>query len=379
MHIAVLHTPDAHTTGNYFRKVLKREHKVTFLSDESAIRDIDLLSFDLPSYVKTESIDLLFCIDPVGKFFPMGLNRLACPTAIYLIDVHQDLASRLRLAAFFDYVFIAQCDYLDEFKHAGIDNVLWLPLACDPDFHGSRAFQEKKYDIGFVGHKGAGNGGRSEVLDILSSQFILNDLNRKYRPEEIGIIYSKSQIIFNWAINGDVNMRVFEALCSGRLLLTNRVKNGLEKLFSNKKHLVIYSNVEELLLLAQYYLDNPEEREMIAQAGQAEILAKHTYQHRTNQILSAIFGSGDSSSSAPARSWTAYRQWEAYAQILVDLRQPLATFRVFQYAFKQGEATFQLGIFVILASLRGINARVPLTPNAMRHRWIGLTTKNPLR
>jgi Glycosyl transferases group 1/DUF based on E. rectale Gene description (DUF3880) len=369
MHIAVLHTPDAHTTGNYFRKALAKEHQVTFLSHELAVGDIDRFSFNLPGYVETESIDFVLCIDPIGKFFPIGLNKLPCPTAVYLIDVHQELTSRLRLAAFFDYVFIAQCDYLDTFKSNGVANVYWLPLACDPDFHKGQEAQEKLYDIGFVGRKEAGNGDRSIVLDTLSSQFNLNDLNRKYRPEEIGIIYSQSQIIFNWAINGDVNMRVFEALCSGRFLLTNTVENGLDKLFSTKQHLGIYCGVEELLLLAQYYLDHPEERETIAEAGQAEVLAKHTYQHRSQQILSTVFGIGEPIASASARSWSAHKQWESYSQILVDLRQPLAALRVAQYALERGEATFKLGIYVIMAGLRAINSRIPLTPNAMCHRW----------
>jgi Glycosyl transferases group 1/DUF based on E. rectale Gene description (DUF3880) len=369
MHIAVLHTPDTHTTGNYFRKALAKEHQVTFLSHESAVGNTEHFSFDLLSCIQAKSIDLLLCIDPIGKFFPMGLNKLPCPTAIYLIDVHQDLNSRLRLAAFFDYVFVAQCDYMTTFKNNGIENVFWLPLACDPDFHSGRESQEKNYDIGFVGYKGAGNGDRSKVLDTLSSQFKLNELNRKYRPEEIGTIYSQSQMIFNWAINGDVNMRVFEALCSGRFLLTNEIENGLEKLFSDKQHFGLYRNVEELLVLAQYYLDNPEEREIIAKAGQVEVLAKHTYEHRTKQILSTVFGLREPIANTPARLWSAHRQWEAYAQILVDLRQPLAALRVAQYALERDEATFKLGIYVIMAGLRAINSRVPLTPNAIRHRY----------
>ena len=45
-------------------------------------------------------------------------------------------------------------------------------------------------------------------------------------------IYSASRIVFNRSIKDDVNMRVFEALASGSLLLTNDLAaNGQAELF----------------------------------------------------------------------------------------------------------------------------------------------------
>ena len=48
----------------------------------------------------------------------------------------------------------------------------------------------------------------------------------------MGRIYSESKIVLNASINGDLNMRVFEALTSGALLVTDRIENGLDTLFA---------------------------------------------------------------------------------------------------------------------------------------------------
>jgi hypothetical protein len=369
MFIAIDYIFEKHTTGNYFRQALKERNKVNYLSKHPNIRLKSYSDISVQKLLK-QPLDLLLYIDPVGCYFPLGLESLDCPTAIYLIDVHQNLEQRLQLAYFFDYVFIAQKDYLPIFRKKGITNVYWLPLACEPKTHGySSTTLEKIYEIGFVGNKGLVGSDRRKLLEKLETNFQLNDLNRKYLPEEIGDIYSQSHIVFNYCINGDVNMRVFEALCSGRLLLTNAIPNGLEDLFTDRKHLVIYHNPEELIELAHYYLARPNEREAIAKAGQAEVVTKHTYEHRTEQILATIFGQDKPQLVAPVRSWSAKKRWQAYAQVLSNLRQPQAILQITHQAWKQGEFSWNIAESGVKAALRAVNQKFPITPNAMRHRW----------
>ncbi len=369
MDIAVLNQVIRHTTGNYLRKYLGISHNVNYLSGNTEFVSLTKKKLYLQKLLSKNNSDLILYIDPVGNIFPIGLENIDCPTAIYLIDVHQNLKQRLQLAYFFDYVFIAQKDYLPVFKEKGISNVFWLPLACDPDTHGYLTGEkERLYDIGFVGNRGIVGTERRKLLDNLQQKFRLNDLNRKYLPEEIASVYNQSQMVFNWAVNGDVNMRVFEALCSGRLLLTNAIPNGLEELFENRKHLVIYHNSEELIELARYYLEHPDEREAIAKAGQAQVLAKHTYQHRTEQILATIFGCAKPLLVAPVRTWSAKKRWQAYAQVLMNLRQPLAVLLVTRQAWLQGEFSWRLLFTGVKAVLRYVNVRIPLTPYAVYHR-----------
>ena len=168
---------------------------------------------------------------------------------------------------------------------AGIKNVFWLPLACDPDIHG-KVEHEKKWDVGFVGTIPEAQNRRKILLERIGSRFNLS-CERKFM-DEMAEHYSRSKIIFNNAINNDLNMRVFEALCSGSLLLTDCASgSGLEEMFENRKHLIIYED-ENIESLVAHYLDNDKERELIAEQGRQEVLKNHTYVHRAKDLINVL-------------------------------------------------------------------------------------------
>ena len=83
--------------------------------------------------------------------------------------------------------------------------------------------------------------------------------------EEMAQTYSASRTVFNRSIRNDVNMRVFEALACGSLLLTNDLRdNGEAELFQDDVHLATYTCPEELLDKARFYLRHGRARERIA-------------------------------------------------------------------------------------------------------------------
>ncbi len=99
-------------------------------------------------------------------------------------------------------------------------------------------------------------------------------------------IYSASRIVFNRSIGNDVNMRVFEALACGSMLVTNDLaENGLAELFQDGVHLATYREPGEMLEVIRYYLDHADRREAIAAAGRAEAVGRHTYRHRMERLL----------------------------------------------------------------------------------------------
>ncbi|MBT5028053.1 MAG: glycosyltransferase [Nitrospina sp.] len=213
---------------------------------------------------------------------PSDLHSHKIPKICYLIDTHIHLDRHIEIAKSFDFIFLAQKIYVQPMKNAGIKNVSWLPLACDPEIHG-KIQADKSIDVGFVGTISSTKDRRRELLERLQKQFHL-DCQRKFM-EEMAEHYSKSRIVFNNAVNNDLNMRVFEALCSGSLLLTDFAPgSGLDELFQDKIHLVNY-NDDELEDRVAEYLDNAAERERIATAGRKEVLQKHTYVHRADEII----------------------------------------------------------------------------------------------
>ncbi|MEJ6021311.1 CgeB family protein [Ramlibacter sp. PS4R-6] len=239
----------------------------------------------------------LIVVDPCLSS-PGALRDMQCPVLGYVIDVHQQLEVRLRYARYFDYVFVAQPEYLRQFEALPHRNAHWLPLACDPQVHFVEGLP-RDIDVGFVGKLGPPGSARHDTLRHVLSRFSTNDTGRAYTPAEMGAIYSRSKVVFNRSINGDVNMRFFEALASGALLVTDRIGNGLAQLGIDGEHFVSYETPEQAVDLVRHYLAHETERAAIAQRGQAHAFAHHTYDQRWRAIEGTVEAHG--SAGAPAR------------------------------------------------------------------------------
>ena len=140
------------------------------------------------------------------------------------------------------------------------------------------------------------SGERIEFLDKMFKEFpnfwYGTRISRYIREDKSFIddpadIYRKTRVVLNPPTKGDVNMRVFEVMATGSFLLTERVP-GIEDLYENKKHLVLYDSLAEAIELTKYYLAHEEERNKIALAGMKETLAKHTYKHRILKMLKKL-------------------------------------------------------------------------------------------
>jgi Glycosyl transferases group 1 len=108
-------------------------------------------------------------------------------------------------------------------------------------------------------------------------------------PAEMGKIYASARIVFNSSIRNDVNMRYFEAMGAGAVLLTDRVvENGVEELFEEGVHFVEYHGSADLLRVARSLIADPARCASIGSAAQRLVLERHTYQHRADFMTTAI-------------------------------------------------------------------------------------------
>lgn len=228
--------------------------------------------------------DILLAIDPFISAWPQWLPKLECPTAIYLIDVHQNFRVRELASRFFDHVFVAQRDYVSKFAHPSVH---WLPLAADPAVHTVHA-SERTLDVGFVGKLGPKAHPRRRVLESVLAQFATNELGRHYSPLEMGRVYGSSKIVFNKSIGGDLNMRFFEGMASGALLITDRIENGIDEVASDGVHYIGYESINEAIEQVRYYLQHSERRLEISALGQEHILQNHTYKRRWIEIRNTV-------------------------------------------------------------------------------------------
>lgn len=267
-HITIIYddTLRADTTGGYCLR---------------ALRDIAEVSHVRPAELGPVAADrnLIVCVDDgLDLAFAPDLH----PSAFWVIDTHLDFPRALRRSRGFDAVFVAQKEGAARLVSEGIPVCEWLPLACDSEIH-KELDVVKEYDVAFVGNPVTRE--RVEFLEHVQRSFP-NSFISQAPHTQMGEIYSRARIVINHALNNDLNMRVFEAMSCGAMLLTPHLhNNGQEDLFTNRVHLVEYHSAEETLELIDYYLTHDDEREQIAAAGHQEVIAKHTYRHRMEYIL----------------------------------------------------------------------------------------------
>lgn len=234
----------------------------------------------LPSDFHT---DVYFYVDSGLKELQPDIGLLTLPKVAYLIDTHVSPELRLAMARHFDSVFMAQKGQIDDYAAAGIEKLHWLPLACSPELHDVPE-TPRTLDLAYVGSLNSEEMPRRQaLLHRLAALYPDHFIGRAW-PHEMAAIYARAKIIVNVSHNRDVNMRVFEALASGALLITDE-SDGLEDLFEDGKHLIVYRKDEDLFDVVAFYLENDEARENIAAAGRAEVYARHTYDHRIAELL----------------------------------------------------------------------------------------------
>lgn len=243
--------------------------------------DIEAVFNSVPEKIKP---DIFIWIESVHSYFPQNIKKLKIPTACYLIDSHFHLQKHIEWASHFDQTFIAQREYLPEFKKAGLNNVHWLPLGCDPDIH-KKLSDEKKHEIGFVGGF-TDNPRRVQLIKDLGEKFEL--YYERCFWFDMAKIFSESKIVFNNAVRNDLNMRLFEAMSTGSLLLSDNAKNsGQDEMFVPNEDLSVYSD-NTILSTANFYLENNELREAIAERGRQIVHNAHKYEDRANEMMKLI-------------------------------------------------------------------------------------------
>ncbi len=230
--------------------------------------------------------DLVMLMDESTEPMFLGLERLDVPLAWYTIDAHLHLDWHKSYTSVFDFVFVAQRDYLPDYEQDSSRQVVrWLPLFCNPER--DRYFPLPKiYDLSFVGViDERWKPKRSRLLNAVMERIPMYTTTGEYVS-----VFNRSRVVFNECAANDVNFRVFEALACGSLLLTERVGNGFEDLFQDRTHLVMYErdNIDQIVELALHYIRHEQEREEIAHEGRERVLTCHTTMHRVRTIVDIV-------------------------------------------------------------------------------------------
>lgn len=85
--------------------------------------------------------------------------------------------------------------------------------------------------------------------------------------------------------HGSVSNQIYDALACGALVISGVPPELGERLGGA---VVTYGSPEELARLVDYYLHSPEEREEKGQRGRELVLARHTFEHRVEDLLRRV-------------------------------------------------------------------------------------------
>ena len=258
--------------------------------------------------------------DSYPRRLPQGLYNTPIPTGCFSIDTYEYINSRIHFSMLFDYAFVFHPGYDTRFQAAGHPRPICLGHAVEADIFMGEDLP-RIYEVGWVGRlDGKKYSVRRRCIQNLNKLFKMNDISRHYSPEEMALVYKQSKIVVNLSRDDylqDANLRCFEAIAAGALLVTPKPTEMADLGFLEGVHYVAYRQEAEIEPLIRFYLDHELERQAIANAGRELVLQKHTYDYHAQTILD-ILTQDNGQHFAPARKWDIAQVHQLYTRYFAE-------------------------------------------------------------
>ena len=86
---------------------------------------------------------------------------------------------------------------------------------------------------------------------------------------------------------GEITRRIFEGMACGKMVLCDRLEKSkkLDELFIDGEDIVYYDDIFDCVEKMNYYRENEEERERIANNGFKKVLENHTQKQRVDFVI----------------------------------------------------------------------------------------------
>jgi len=250
--------------------------------------------------------DYLFFPECAFPLLPEGILQSQIPSIRLDVDTYAFTRRRIRWASLFDHVAVCHPGFDVLFRQlTPHPSTLVLPHAVHRELF-ELPEVPREFEFGWVGQtSGPIYQRRAAWLPKLASTFRTNDWSRFYNLQEVAEVYRRSRIVVNIGRDDfpqDANVRVFEALASGALLITALPSELTSLGLVPGTHFVGYRHESELPALVRRCLDDEDARFRIAQVGKAAVLREHTYDNRVDTLLRYLQQFGPQK-LAPANRW----------------------------------------------------------------------------
>lgn len=264
------YTQYPYTTASYIEDVAKREPGIVVSRLECPAEQAEPFFERYPQ----KRPDFILNIMPVPAI-PICSN---IPSAYWEIDCHLVKGTKNEFYKLVDRIYIPQLPFLGYYPP---EKTKILPLGAAPDIHKPMTPNCDMYDVGFVGNDTYPI--RIKLLDSLAKKFKV--LRTQTPPREpYAQALSNCKIIFNHSLEEDVNMRFFEAMSCGRLLLTDYLPQQ-DDFAVIGEHYDIFETEAELHSKVAEYLKDEKTRETMQGEARNNIQKRHSYRHRLFEIL----------------------------------------------------------------------------------------------
>ena len=313
------------STANYLITAFRKAGCRLFVCSDVASDKVDLLVsgvVDVGDVCKKFSVNpdlILFVEGGTMRVLPVAMDKVNSISAWYGIDTHMDYEKHLKIGRLFDISFIAQKQYVEKLKEDGIKQVSWLPLAFATELLNSLPI-EKTIDISYVGSNNPTvHQLRHKIIEELKHNFPSSFFGMA-NPILMEEIYSKSYLVFNKSINNDVNMRFFESLGAGTVLVTDLIlDNGLEEVFLEGQHYFVYKDPAEIVSLITNLLTNKKLLQRLGKSARNYVLKNHTYDNRISSMSEIVIKANKTKSSSSENYFSACLALGLYGDALFYL------------------------------------------------------------
>ncbi len=243
----------------------------------------------LPLIPKDEKPDILLISSPEYLPIPVDIGSFSGIKILLITDWNVCLKFLPNLMPLFDFCFTDWPGF-QLFKKSGIKNIYHGPLfGHDPEAFKNQGLN-RDIDISFCGNL---NGSlHSERNRLLARMVKWNKTQQKSTihlhgvfGEEYQNILNRSQMVFNYSIRGEANMRLFESMATGSVPLIESSNQEAGIFFQEGKHYLKYK-IETFENCLDDFINEPKKISSIALAAQ-DAVKNHTKSKQLQRILNS--------------------------------------------------------------------------------------------
>lgn len=219
-----------------------------------------------------------------GRFDSQWLDKKLKPNTFWVQesgDDPQNFNRNFPKSERFHITLSPDSDATEEYNKRGRDAYWWthfadtkvqFPILSEPEF---------------VAVTTRGKGG-SEFLDTLTDhgQGTIGNKNNM-GPDEHTEFLNKGLMVVQKSRWGEITRRIFEGMACGKMVLCDRLEKSkkLDELFVDGEDIVYYNDIVDCVEKMNYYRENEEERERIANNGFKKVLENHTQKQRVDFVI----------------------------------------------------------------------------------------------